>query len=175
MEFYDGKPCSKCGEYKPFSEFDKKRTGRIGYVSQCHQCRNIWRRQHEKENPEFVRRRTQKWKQRLKEDEDLRKRQNISSLHNHRQRKYNCSTEAYAALLETQKGVCAICGKPETARNRSGEIRTLAVDHDHVTGEIRGLLCFRCNTKLAVLEDQEFVDAANAYLAKAKVEREDAS
>lgn len=46
--------------------------------------------------------------------------------------------EGYDRLLALQGGVCAICGKPPK-RNR------LAVDHNHDTGAVRGLLCFRCN------------------------------
>lgn len=65
--------------------------------------------------------------------------------------------------LERQNGKCAICQKPETGVNQWG-IKKLAVDHDHVTGKFRGLLCQICNTKLAVLEDQDFVNKAKQYL-----------
>jgi hypothetical protein len=50
----------------------------------------------------------------------------------------------YAAMLAAQNGVCAACGKPETGRNQYGPV-SLAVDHDHVTGKVRALLCMRCN------------------------------
>lgn len=46
--------------------------------------------------------------------------------------------EKYEEMLIIQGGVCAICGFPPK------KIR-LAVDHDHKTNKIRGLLCFRCN------------------------------
>lgn len=53
-------------------------------------------------------------------------------------RKYNMSLEQYGVMLKAQRGRCAICGnKPKT--------RSLHVDHDHNTGIIRGLLCYRCN------------------------------
>lgn len=48
--------------------------------------------------------------------------------------------EMYAALLDRQGGVCAICGKPPKEGGRR-----LDVDHDHRTGEVRGLLCWTCN------------------------------
>ena len=57
-------------------------------------------------------------------------------------RKYGMTLEDYERMLEAQGGVCAICGEPRP------EERTLHVDHDHETGEIRGLLCFRCNNAL---------------------------
>ena len=50
-------------------------------------------------------------------------------------------------MLEAQGGVCMICKEPRP------EERTLHVDHDHETGEIRGLLCFRCNNAIGDLRD----------------------
>ena len=60
------------------------------------------------------------------------------------EQKYSLSVEEYDALLAAQGVVCAICGQPETARHR-GKVRALAVDHDHNTGQVRGLLCSACN------------------------------
>lgn len=57
------------------------------------------------------------------------------------QRVYGISLDDYAALFEAQDGRCAICG------NRPRK-RKLAVDHDHKTGAVRGLLCSHCNHKL---------------------------
>jgi hypothetical protein len=53
-------------------------------------------------------------------------------------RQYGITADQYLELLELQDGRCAIC----LTRPRN---RRLAVDHDHDTGEIRGLLCTRCN------------------------------
>jgi len=69
----------------------------------------------------------------------------------------------YKELFEKQNGVCAICGKEET-RKLNGNICRLCIDHDHKTGEVRGLLCQRCNTKLGHLEDIEFIVKAKLYL-----------
>lgn len=58
-------------------------------------------------------------------------------------------------MLEAQNGVCAICHNPETMstnRKNDGKVNNLAVDHDHETGQVRGLLCFKCNTTLAHVE-----------------------
>jgi hypothetical protein len=56
--------------------------------------------------------------------------------------RYGITPEQYDALLEWQGGVCAICGKKPRGQAR------LAVDHDHATGEVYGLLCSKCNYRL---------------------------
>ncbi len=62
-------------------------------------------------------------------------------------------------MLAEQDGGCAICGRPP--RNDIA----LHVDHEHGTGRIRGLLCFRCNNALGDFEDDHTrLGAALAYL-----------
>jgi len=58
----------------------------------------------------------------------------------------------YYELHKKQSGVCAICGRPET-KMLHGVITNLSVDHDHETGKVRGLLCYRCNTGIGKLRD----------------------
>lgn len=67
-------------------------------------------------------------------------------------RKFNITAEEYRQMLDAQNGVCAICEKPETS-TYAGTIRNLAVDHDHATGKIRGLLCAHCNHTLGKMGD----------------------
>ena len=62
-------------------------------------------------------------------------------------RKYGITLEEYDALLAKQGGVCAICGRAPR------DDISLHVDHDHATGKVRGLLCFRCNNAVGDLED----------------------
>ena len=52
-----------------------------------------------------------------------------------------------------QRGLCAICEKPEVNKDAKGKIKWLSVDHNHVTGELRGLVCYRCNTALGKFGD----------------------
>ncbi len=62
--------------------------------------------------------------------------------------RYGLTPEQYQFLLSSQDGVCATCG----SINKDG--RRLAVDHDHETGEIRGLLCHNCNVILGLVNDR---------------------
>lgn len=69
-------------------------------------------------------------------------------------------------MVEAQDGLCAICGRPETTRScASGEPRRLSVDHDHVTGQVRGLLCHGCNVAIGHFgDDVEVLLSAVRYL-----------
>lgn len=69
-------------------------------------------------------------------------------------RNYGITREDYDLLFEKQNGLCAICKEPETKIVKwSGRLLPLSVDHDHVTGKIRGLLCNRCNRVLGMIKD----------------------
>lgn len=67
-------------------------------------------------------------------------------------RNYGISLADYSSMLQSQGDVCAICERPEEGYLR-GRLRTLAVDHDHVTGRVRGLLCTHCNRALGSARD----------------------
>ena len=54
--------------------------------------------------------------------------------------------EVYDVLLAEQGGVCAVCGHPP-------KVKKLALDHDHKTGKLRGLLCYACNYVLGFWHD----------------------
>ncbi len=56
----------------------------------------------------------------------------------------------YQAMFLQQNGNCAICGT-----NQSQLKRELALDHDHATGKLRGLLCDRCNVGLGMFQDNK--------------------
>ncbi len=80
----------------------------------------------------------------------------------HLRRRYGINEDQYEELLENQGGCCPICFKtPDKQKNR------FAVDHDHVTGEIRGLLCTFCNHKfIGRARDSEMFLRAAHYLSK---------
>jgi Autographiviridae endonuclease VII len=75
---------------------------------------------------------------------------------------YGISLEEYVAMLERQGGVCAICKK------KPDKGKPLCVDHCHVTGMVRGLLCHKCNSVLAFgNDDPAILQAAITYLQAA--------
>lgn len=81
-------------------------------------------------------------------------------------RYYDMPLVEYQERLLAQKGVCAICEKPEIAVHH-GKIRVLSVDHDHETGATRDLLCSYCNSLLGQAKDsREVLLAALKYLDK---------
>ncbi len=63
--------------------------------------------------------------------------------------KFGVSVVWYLAQWQHQGGRCACCGQSETARGNHGRVKQLAIDHDHVTGAVRELLCQRCNIMVA--------------------------
>src|ERR1700733_2603170 len=65
-----------------------------------------------------------------------------------REKAYGLSEEGYKALLEKQEFRCAICRKDDPGRKKGWN-----VDHDHMTGTVRGLLCVRCNFMLGHAKD----------------------
>lgn len=74
--------------------------------------------------------------------------------------RYGISLEEYEALLTAPEGTCPCCGRT----NR----RKMVMDHDHVTGRIRGVICSGCNTGIGSLGDTiEGVRRALAYLERA--------
>jgi DNA-binding CsgD family transcriptional regulator len=84
----------------------------------------------------------------------------VAAAHNLR-RKYGLTVDVYTAMVDTQQGACAICRVAFGAEVG----RRPHVDHDHSTGAVRGILCFRCNTAIGKLRDDPALLAnAIAYL-----------
>ena len=84
-------------------------------------------------------------------------------------RKFGLTREQYLEKVAAQRNLCAICEKPETVAYRNaGRIKFLSVDHSHVTGQNRDLLCSKCNTALGLLDEdharfQRAVDYLNRH------------
>lgn len=79
---------------------------------------------------------------------------------------YGMTRKDWNTLYEKQGGTCAICGgKGFVMKESKYTDYSLVVDHDHATGEIRGLLCHNCNRALGLLQDDpEVLSKAIVYL-----------
>lgn len=116
------KVCTKCKKNKNITEFRLRKASKDGLHTQCKLCVDTISEKNRLENLE------------------LRKRQARSRSLKH---KYGISIETYDELSEKQDNSCAICKK-----HRDSFKINFAVDHNHITGEIRGLLCYHCNHRV---------------------------
>jgi hypothetical protein len=74
--------------------------------------------------------------------------------------RYGITLEEYAAMFAAQDGRCAVCRTP-------GGVRRLSVDHHHQTGQVRELLCGKCNVGIGQFnEDPELLTLAIRYLER---------
>lgn len=85
----------------------------------------------------------------------------------------------YAEMFAAQGGVCIVCSQPETQK-RLGKIRPLVVDHHHESGDVRGLLCNRCNTMIGYSREnadhlRKAADFVDDHAAKRLDKKKDAA
>jgi len=81
-----------------------------------------------------------------------------------RREKYGVDSEMYDRMYKSQNGLCKLCQSPERSKI-SGTQLALAVDHDHKTGRVRGLLCTMCNMALGSFRDDvDVIKSAIQYL-----------
>jgi hypothetical protein len=75
-------------------------------------------------------------------------------------------TDLYESLLESQEGGCAICGGVPKRLKKDGTPYRFQIDHNHRTGKVRGLLCFRCNRGLPTYATSEWLRGAYVYVLR---------
>jgi hypothetical protein len=145
----DTKKCSACFETYPTTPkyFNRDRARKDGLYPWCKQCSRAKKR----ESDARIRARDEEAyrTRRKKYVSDYRKRHperiKVQERRHRLKSKFGISIEEYEGLLAQQEGRCAICAIDKGT--------TLHVDHDHVTGAIRGLLCGQCNTGLGLFKD----------------------
>lgn len=75
-------------------------------------------------------------------------------------KRFGITSDQFDRMLRRQKGVCGLCKGPPGARQ-------FAVDHDHVSGSVRGLLCRGCNVGIGNLKDDpKLLEKAAGYIRK---------
>ena len=138
------KHCVACGQPHLFTEFARRQCNADGRSGVCKACLKL-------------RRGTESFKKKQRDYHVscAAHRRHRSRIYNRRV-KYGITPEQYDQLHTSQKGVCAICWKPETKISH-GTLCLLAVDHDHATGKVRGLLCDKCNRSVGLLGDDAVV------------------
>jgi len=91
----------------------------------------------------------------------------------HYKRKYGITFYEWETMFKVQGCVCASCGRdtPSDKLKATGKTRGHGwhTDHNHETGAVRGILCFRCNIGIGYLEDRTFRANAEKYLEKTDV------
>lgn len=84
-------------------------------------------------------------------------------------RAYGITEKQYEHMYAEQEGTCAICHTPESQLHPD---KTLGIDHNHVTGHVRGLLCGRCNSAIGLLkESDEIILSMLSYLQEHRYEK----
>ena len=134
--------CKRCKQAKKIAEFKKDNRRPSGYRSICKACCRGMDRASERRY-----RVKNKAALKIKSREKQWRAVGIDASWNHKK---------YAELLQAQHGKCAVCGLPEF----ENIFNTLAVDHDHTTGKVRGLLCNPCNQALGDAKDSVAILAA---------------
>ncbi len=149
------KSCTGCLLVKDLEAFPRDRTKPDGRHPRCKECHRLVGKAY-REQPGVAERQAQKNKEWRAANPDRSKRGvKCATL----RAKYGITLEEYEALLAKQNGLCAICEAPESSWG------SMAVDHNHETGEVRGLLCFNCNTALGKFNDDiQLLLKAVAYL-----------
>jgi len=145
------KICSRCGLEKADTDF-RTQKGRNLTRSNCKACDTERHKEWRSKNREH-----------LRAYDRSRYRVNEDRWEHHLRRKYDISSEEYIALLDGQGGGCAIC----ECSGSDNKNERLNVDHCHRSGNVRGLLCWNCNTALGKMnDDAKQLRAAADYLER---------
>lgn len=148
--------CKSCGEWRPVNDFPPDKRMSSGILSRCRICVN------EKAKGKPSRSSEARAREYAKLDKELL----FKASREKKLASYGLTVGDYDSMLDRQGGVCAICNRPENRTHHlTGKTFSLAVDHDHETGKVRGLLCTRCNKAIGALGDShESIARAVKYL-----------
>lgn len=110
-------------------------------------------------NREMYRLLDRKWREKHRGSVEYKSRKNKNSLQ-YLCKKYGITQDDYNRMFVEQGGCCKVCGVHQVSlRNR------LSIDHDHITGKVRGLLCIKCNSAIGyVKENISILESMIKYL-----------
>lgn len=127
---YMMKTCKKCGEIKSLEFFTKEKKCLDGVRPICLKCYRVTKTTYRRKNKSIIKNANLKYY-------------------------YGITFEYYEFMLNKQQGKCAICQNFPKSLTKNGKLKDLAVDHDHKTGKVRGLLCTSCNRGLGNFYDNK--------------------
>lgn len=146
------KECSKCKQVKPVLDFFKDKGFKDGYYSRCKKCKTDSTYEWRKNNPKVYNALAVKWRDKNPD------KQHATDIKRH----YGITATDYNKMLEEQNNGCKICSKQHNKAVKRGR---LYVDHCHMTGKVRGLLCGACNSALGYFDDDtDTMEKAIDYL-----------
>ncbi len=163
------KTCSQCKQDLHVAEFGKLKKQKDGLNPICKQCARAYFSQYRIRraaeltlyHKNYRTKNSTRVKQTLK---DWKCTNHGSEVAAARYYKYNVTQEQFEHMVAEQGGLCAICGNIERVIH-GGRLRSLCIDHNHVTGKIRRLLCSTCNRVLGLMgDDPERLRKAASYL-----------
>lgn len=170
------KHCLKCDQSKPVSEFYEhtSSSGKTYYTSPCKACTNERERARYLKNRETRITQTQKWhtenkgrvRELVKAWQERNPEWHQQNMLRGKARRYGLDEDLVIAYVGAHGGRCDICGRTaeEAGEQHRGGGR-LCIDHDHATGEFRGLICHPCNLMLKDSQDDPgILRTAAAYL-----------
>ncbi len=162
----NNKICANCKRDLPVSEFNHNKNLKDGFQSLCKECIKIYQKEYYSNNKDayeksLINKRNYYKNNKIRLDpikkvyrDNNKDKRRDCDLRN----KFGITLEDYNEMFKLQDGRCYICKEQEVAiSNMNHSIKALAVDHDHKTGEVRGLLCQRCNNVLGKVHDSVFI------------------
>jgi hypothetical protein len=162
----NSKKCPMCGEDLPLSAFCKNMSAKDGLNRICRTCSAVCLRGYMLNNRDKVLA-TRKEAYKIHKEKrnetarnySLKNKDKIASYK--RLKKYGLSEENFQSMLKTQGGKCYSCLAPFSNETR------IEVDHSHFTGEVRGLLCGKCNRGVGFFDDNpDRLDRAANYVER---------
>ena len=170
--------CSACKGAFPTSSFHKATKTTRGYQYKCKVCVSVddksesrkayqrvkvaqWRESNPDKRKEQKRRHYEKHKDKIDQRaKDWYENNKERHVHNALLRKYGVTLDQYNLLRAQQDFRCAVCNDHEADVGKK-----MFVDHDHVTGKIRKLLCTKCNVGIGMLRDSpDIMERAAKYI-----------
>jgi hypothetical protein len=142
------KTCRKCEITKPLDQFYKHKRSKGGYRNQCKECRDEKAKEWNNKNRHLLSGYARKWESK----NPLKKVcYSLRTL-------YGITLRQRDEMIDSQGGKCPVC-----LVEFSKEVSP-CVDHDHTTGEIRGILCMSCNFAEGLLKNTDSVLRLFEYL-----------